>query len=329
MTFYESNAKEVIDRFTRMYFREFENLLPTLITWECDNKDELYRLSSGQLERILRLGTGLAVIGRNTANEFTILSDNMRKPFYNVDPMYEFKPENFTVPGEENPGAPNIVVTNQLPQFSNDRRITPTRGILTTQSTDIDAIQIAAEEMATLRWLRYANSVQLNQQAFISGQTVQSVKEAEERIASLSPFVGIVPWDTDDAAKFKQNTIQSQSIATSDNMRSFSEQMDTIFKDLMIRLGVPAMESKEERRVVAEVEALKSVPQIYASSYQNVREEVCRLILESHGYDLHPVYTMSWQSPTLTSLPTDGNINPNNIGSLVQALQAMQMNGGE
>ena len=122
MTFYESDAKEVIDRFTRMYLKEFTNLLPTLITWECENKDENYRLSSGQLERILRLGTGLAVLGRDTSNKFTILSDNMKKPFYNVDPMYPFKEKNFTVPGEENPGAPLIVVTNQLPQFSIDRR---------------------------------------------------------------------------------------------------------------------------------------------------------------------------------------------------------------
>lgn len=326
MTFYETNAKEVIERFTRMYFKEFSNLLPSLITWECDNKDELYRLSSGQLEQILRLGTGLAVLGRTTSNEFTILSDNMRKPFYNIDSMYEFKPENFTVPGEENPGAPLIVVTNQLPQFSLDRRISPTRGVLTTQSTDIDAIKIAAEEMATLRWLRYANAVQLNQQAFISGQTVQSVKEAEERIASLSPFVGIVPWESENSENFKRNTIQSQSIATMDNMSSFASQMDTIFKDLMIRLGVPAMESKEERRVVAEVEALKSVPQIYASSYQNVREEACRLIAESHGYDLHPVYTMSWQSPHLSGLPQDGNVDSRNLNAIMQALQANQNN---
>lgn len=321
MTFYESNPKEVIDRFTMMYLRELSNLLPTLITWECDNTDENYRLSSGQLEKILRLGTGLAVLGRNTANEFTILSDNMKKPFYNVDPMYPFREDNFTVPGEENPGAPLIVVTNQLPNFSVDRRITPTRGILTSQSTDMDSIQIASEELATLRWLRYANAVQLNQQAFISGNTVQSVKEAEERIASLSPFVGIVPWEQEDAQNFTRNSIQSQSIATMNNMASFSSEMDTIFKDLMIRLGVPAMESKEERRVVAEVEALKSVPQIYASSYQNVREEVCRLILESHGYDIHPVYTMSWQAPQMGGLPQDGNINPNNLSSLIQFIQ--------
>ena len=321
MTFYESNPKEVIDRFTMMYLRELSNLLPTLITWECDNKDENYRLSSGQLEKILRLGTGLAVLGRNTANEFTILSDNMKKPFYNVDPMYPFREDNFTVPGEENPGAPLIVVTNQLPNFSVDRRITPTRGILTSQSTDMDSIQIASEELATLRWLRYANAVQLNQQAFISGNTVQSVKEAEERIASLSPFVGIVPWEQEDAQNFSRNSIQSQSIATMNNMASFSSEMDTIFKDLMIRLGVPAMESKEERRVVAEVEALKSVPQIYASSYQNVREEVCRLIFESHGYDIHPVYTMSWQAPQMGGLPQDGNINPNNLASLIQFIQ--------
>ena len=321
MTFYESNPKEVIDRFTMMYLRELSNLLPTLITWECDNKDENYRLSSGQLEKILRLGTGLAVLGRNTANEFTILSDNMKKPFYNVDPMYPFREDNFTVPGEENPGAPLIVVTNQLPNFSVDRRITPTRGILTSQSTDMDSIQIASEELATLRWLRYANAVQLNQQAFISGNTVQSVKEAEERIASLSPFVGIVPWEQEDAQNFARNSIQSQSIATMNNMASFSSEMDTIFKDLMIRLGVPAMESKEERRVVAEVEALKSVPQIYASSYQNVREEVCRLIFESHGYDIHPVYTMSWQAPQMGGLPQDGNINPNNLASLIQFIQ--------
>lgn len=322
MTFYESDAKEVIDRFTRMYLNEFTNLLPTLITWECEDKDENYRLSSGQLERILRLGTGLAVLGRNTANEFTILSDNMKKPFYNVDPMYSFKDSNFTIPGEENPGAPLIVVTNQLPQFSIDRRISPSRGILTAQSTDLDAIQIASEEMATLRWLRYANAVQLNQQAFISGQTVQSVKEAEERIASLSPFVGIVPWEQEDSKNFVRNTIQSQSIATMNNMSSFSSEMDTIFKDLMIRLGVPAMESKEERRVVAEVEALKSVPQIYASSYQNVREEVCRLIKESHGYDMHPVYTMSWQAPAMSGLPQDGNINGQNLASLIQFISS-------
>ena len=322
MTFYESDAKEVIDRFTRMYLNEFTNLLPTLITWECEDKDENYRLSSGQLERILRLGTGLAVLGRNTANEFTILSDNMKKPFYNVDPMYSFKDSNFTIPGEENPGAPLIVVTNQLPQFSIDRRISPSRGILTAQSTDLDAIQIASEEMATLRWLRYANAVQLNQQAFISGQTVQSVKEAEERIASLSPFVGIVPWEQEDSQNFVRNTIQSQSIATINNMSSFSSEMDTIFKDLMIRLGVPAMESKEERRVVAEVEALKSVPQIYASSYQNVREEVCRLIKESHGYDMHPVYTMSWQAPAMSGLPQDGNINGQNLASLIQFISS-------
>lgn len=322
MTFYESDAKEVIDRFTRMYLNEFTNLLPTLITWECEDKDENYRLSSGQLERILRLGTGLAVLGRNTANEFTILSDNMKKPFYNVDPMYSFKDSNFTIPGEENPGAPLIVVTNQLPQFSIDRRISPSRGILTSQSTDLNAIQIASEEMATLRWLRYANAVQLNQQAFISGQTVQSVKEAEERIASLSPFVGIVPWEQEDSQNFVRNTIQSQSIATMNNMSSFSSEMDTIFKDLMIRLGVPAMESKEERRVVAEVEALKSVPQIYASSYQNVREEVCRLIKESHGYDMHPVYTMSWQAPAMSGLPQDGNINGQNLASLIQFISS-------
>lgn len=322
MTFYESDAKEVIDRFTRMYLNEFTNLLPTLITWECEDKDENYRLSSGQLERILRLGTGLAVLGRNTANEFTILSDNMKKPFYNVDPMYSFKDSNFTIPGEENPGAPLIVVTNQLPQFSIDRRISPSRGILTAQSTDLDAIQIASEEMATLRWLRYANAVQLNQQAFISGQTVQSVKEAEERIASLSPFVGVVPWEQEDSQNFVRNSIQSQSIATMNNMSSFSSEMDTIFKDLMIRLGVPAMESKEERRVVAEVEALKSVPQIYASSYQNVREEVCRLIKESHGYDMHPVYTMSWQAPAMSGLPQDGNINGQNLASLIQFISS-------
>lgn len=322
MTFYESDAKDVIDRFTRMYLKEFTNLLPTLITWECDNKDENYRLSSGQLERILRLGTGLAVLGRNTANEFVILSDNMKKPFYNVDPMYDFKENNFTVPGEENPGAPLIVVTNQLPQFTIDRRISPSRGLLTAQSTDLDSIQIASEEMATLRWLRYANAVQLNQQAFISGQTVQSVKEAEERIASLSPFVGIVPWEQEDSQNFVRNTIQSQSIATMNNMSSFSSEMDTIFKDLMIRLGVPAMESKEERRVVAEVEALKSVPQIYASSYQNVREEVCRLIKESHGYDMHPVYTMSWQAPAMGDLPQDGNINGQNLASFIQFISS-------
>ena len=326
MTFYESDAKDVIDRFTRMYLKEFTNLLPTLITWECENKDENYRLSSGQLERILRLGTGLAVLGRTTSNEFTILSDNMKKPFYNISPMYDFKPDNFTVPGEENPGAQLIVVTNQLPQFSIDRRITPSRGLLTAQSTDLDSIQIASEEMATLRWLRYANAVQLNQQAFISGQTVQSVKEAEERIASLSPFVGIVPWGQEDAQNFTRNTSQSQSIATMNNMSSFSSEMDTIFKDLMIRLGVPAMESKEERRVVAEVEALKSVPQIYASSYQNVREEVCRLILESHGYDMHPVYTMSWQAPSMPNLPQDGNINGQNLASLIQFISS---NGGQ
>lgn len=327
MTFYESNPKQVIERFTRMYLKELTNLLPTLITWECDNSDEFYRLSSGQLERILRLGTGLAVLGRTTSNEFTILSDNMKKPFYNVDPMYKFKPSNFTVPGEENSGAPLIIVTNQLPMFSIDRKLSPSRGILTTQSTDLDSIQIAAEELATLRWLRYANAVQLNQQAFISGNTVQSVKEAQERIASLSPFVGIVPWEQENANEFAQQTIKSQSIATMNNMSSFSSEMDTIFKDLMIRLGVPAMESKEERRVVAEVEALKSVPQIYASSYQNVREEVCRLIKESHGYDLHPVYTMSWQSSQMLNLPGDGNLNPSNIQSLIQALQ---MNtGGE
>lgn len=322
MTFYESEPRDVIQRFTNMYFREFSNLLPTLITWECSNKDENYRLSSGQLERILRLGTGLAVLGRNTADEFTILSDNMRKPFYNVESAYKFVPENFTVPGEENPGAPLIIVTNQLPMFSYDRKVTPTRGLLTIQSTDLDAIQIASEEMATLRWLRYANSVQLNQQAFISGNTVQSVQEAEEKIASLSPFVGVVPWETEDEQNFQRNNIQSQSIATMDNMASFASQMDTIFKDLMIRLGVPAMESKEERRVVAEVEALKSVPQIYASSYQNVREEVCNLIKESHGYDLHPVYTMSWQDPNGLSIPQDGNINPNNLQTMLQALQA-------
>lgn len=326
MTFYESNPKEVIDRFTLMYLKELQNLLPTLITWECDNKDKYYRLSSGQLERILRLGTGLAVLGRDTENNFTILSDNMKKPFYNVDPMYAFRPEHFTVPGEENPGAPLIVVTNQLPQFSIDRRITPSRGILTAQSTDLDSIQIASEELATLRWLRYANAVQLNQQAFISGNTVQSVKEAEERIASLSPFVGIVPWEHERANDFAQQSIKSQSIATMNNMASFSSEMDTIFKDLMIRLGVPAMETKEERRVVAEVEALKSVPQIYASSYQNVREEVCRLILESHGYDIHPVYTMSWQAPKFGELPTDGNINANNLNSLLTYLQS---NGGQ
>jgi hypothetical protein len=191
MTFYESNPKQVIERFTRMYLKELTNLLPTLITWECENTDDNYRLSSGQLERILRLGSGLAVLGRDTSNNFTILSDNMKKPFYNVDPMYPFKQDNFTVPGEENPGAPLIIVTNQLPMFSIDRRITPSRGILTTQSTDLDSIQIAAEELATLRWLRYANAVQLNQQAFISGNTVQSVKETEERISSLSAFVGI------------------------------------------------------------------------------------------------------------------------------------------
>lgn len=327
MTFYESNPKQVIERFTRMYLKELTNLLPTLITWECENKDDNYRLSSGQLERILRLGSGLAVLGRDTSNNFTILSDNMKKPFYNVDPMYPFKQENFTVPGEENPGAPLIIVTNQLPMFSIDRRITPSRGILTTQSTDLDSIQIAAEELATLRWLRYANAVQLNQQAFISGNTVQSVKETEERISSLSAFVGIVPWETEKANEFTQQTIKSQSIATMNNMSSFSSEMDTIFKDLMIRLGVPAMESKEERRVVAEVEALKSVPQIYASSYQNVREEVCSLIKESHGYDLHPVYTMSWQSAQMLNLPGDGNLNSSNIQSLIQALQ---MNtGGE
>lgn len=327
MTFYESNAKEVIERFTRMYLREFTNLLPTLITWECSNRDDNYRVSSGQLEKILRLGTGLAVLGRTTSNEFTILSDNMRKPFYNVDPMFPFRESNFTVPGEENPGAPLIVVTNQLPQFSVDRRITPTRGILTSQSTDLDSIQIAAEEMATLRWLRYANAVQLNQQAFISGQTVQSVKEAEERIASLSPFVGIVPWEPETATDFTRNTIQSQSIATMNNMSSFSSEMDTIFKDLMIRLGVPAMESKEERRVVAEVEALKSVPQIYASSYQNVREEVCRLIMESHGYDIHPVFTMSWQAPDMSNLPKDGSINPNNLASFIQFVNSQNPQG--
>ena len=327
MTFYESNPKQVIERFTRMYLKELMNLLPTLITWECDNRDEFYRLSSGQLERILRLGTGLAVLGRTTSNEFTILSDNMKKPFYNIDPMYKFKPSNFTVPGEENSGAPLIIVTNQLPMFSIDRRISPSRGILTTQSTDLDSIQIAAEELATLRWLRYANAVQLNQQAFISGNTVQSVKEAQERIASLSPFVGIVPWEHEKANEFAQQTIKSQRIATMNNMSSFSSEMDTIFKDLMIRLGVPAMESKDERRVVAEVEALKSVPQIYASSYQNVREESCRLIKESHGYDLHPVYTMSWQSSQMLNLPGDGNLNSSNIQSLIQALQ---MNtGGE
>lgn len=297
MTFYELNARDVINEFTMMYLTEFKNLLPTLITWECSNKDDDYRLSSAQLERILRLGTGLAVLGRNTNNEFTILSDNMKKPFYNVDPMYPFRPSNFTVPGEENPGAPLIVVTNQIPQFSIDRRISPSRGILTAQSTDLTAIRIAAEEMATLRWLRYANAVQLNQQAFISGNTVQSVKEAESKIASLSPFVGVVPWELEDSNNFTNNTIKSQSIASSDNMNSFSNQMDLIFKDLMIRLGVPAMESKTERVITAEVEALKSVPQIYASSYQNVREEVCRLIKESHGYDMHPVYTMSWQAP--------------------------------
>ena len=321
MTFYESNPKQVIERFTRMYLKELMNLLPTLITWECDNSDEFYRLSSGQLERILRLGTGLAVLGRTTSNEFTILSDNMKKPFYNIDPMYKFKPSNFTVPGEENSGAPLIIVTNQLPMFSIDRRISPSRGILTTQSTDMDSIQIAAEELATLRWLRYANAVQLNQQAFISGNTVQSVKEAQERIASLSPFVGFVPWEQEKANEFAQQTIKSQSIATMNNMSSFSSEMDTIFKDLMIRLGVPAMESKDERRVVAEVEALKSVPQIYASSYQNVREESCRLIKESHGYDLHPVYTMSWQSSQMLNLPGDGNLNSSNIQSLIQALQ--------
>lgn len=327
MTFYESDARTVIERFTRMYLRELQNLLPTLITWECSNKDENYRLSSGQLERILRLGTGLAVLGRNTADEFVILSDNMKRPFRNVDSAYPFRTENFTIPGEENPGAPLIVVTNQLPQFSTDRKITANRGILTTQSTDLDTIQIAAEELATLRWLRYANAVQLNQQAFISGQTVQSVKEAEKRIASLSPFVGIVPWETEDTQNFTRNTIQSQSIATMNNMASFSSEMDTIFKDLMIRLGVPAMESKEERRVVAEVEALKSVPQIYASSYQNVREEVCGLILESHGYDLHPVYTMSWQSPGMYNLPQDGNINGQNLASLIQFVQNSQGGG--
>jgi hypothetical protein len=161
----------------------------------------------------------------------------------------------------------------------------------------------------------------LNQQAFISGNTVQSVKETEERISSLSAFVGIVPWESEKANEFTQQTIKSQSIATMNNMSSFSSEMDTIFKDLMIRLGVPAMESKEERRVVAEVEALKSVPQIYASSYQNVREEVCNLIKESHGYDVHPVYTMSWQQPGMLSIPGDGNLNPTNIQSLIQAIQ--------
>ena len=34
MTFYESEPREVIDRFTRMYLKELSNLLPTLITWE-------------------------------------------------------------------------------------------------------------------------------------------------------------------------------------------------------------------------------------------------------------------------------------------------------
>lgn len=297
MTLYERDPKKVIDQFTSMYLKEFSNLLPTLITWECDNKDADYILSSAQLERILRLGTGLAVLGRDTSNQFTILSDNLRKPFSYVDSMYEFLPKNFTVPGEENTGAPLIVVTNQIPVFSN-LKTNPLKGLLSQQPTDLTSIQIAAEEMATLRWLRYANSVQLNQQAFISGNSVQSVKETQERIQTLNPFIGVVPWETEDAAQFKSNSIQTLSVAINDNMQSFSNQMDTIFKDLMIRLGVPAMESKEERRVVAEVEALKSVPQIYASSYQNVREEVCKLILDSHGYDMHPVYTMSWESPS-------------------------------
>lgn len=322
MTFYESNPKEVIEKFTVMYLKELKNLLPSLITWECENKDKLYRLSSGQLEYILRLGTGLAVLGRNTSDEFVILSDNMKKPFYNVDSMYDFTPKNFTIPGEENSGAPLIVVTNQLPRFSTDRRISPSRGVLTEQSTDLSSIEIASEELATLRWLRYSNAVQLNQQAIITGKTVQSAKEAEERIASLSPFVTMVPWEQEDSSKFKDNSLATHSVATMNNMSSFSSEMDTIFKDLMIRLGVPAMESKDERRVVAEVEALKSVPQIYASSYQNVREEACRLIEESHGYKVHPVYTMSWQQPKFGSLPGDGNINPNNLQAILQYMQS-------
>lgn len=299
MTFLETDAREVIDTFNNQNLRRYYGMLPTMITWECSNKDPDYRLSSMQVEKNLRLGTGLCVLGRDIANNFTYLSDNLTRPFPGVVPLYPFTPENMTVAGAENPGAPMVIVTNQTPMISQRLAMDIRRGVISGLSSDLAAIKIASEELATLQYLRYANATQLNRQAFISGPTKEAVRDTQEQIQSLSPFVGIITTDetSSSAAAVTENIISSQSINSVDRMQSFTQQMDAIERNLLTQLGVPTMETSNERRVTSEVEALKSEPQVYAATYQKPREESCRLILESEGYEIKPVFTMNWQQP--------------------------------
>lgn len=299
MTFLETDAREVIETFTNQNLRRFYNMLPTMITWECANKDPDYRLSSMQVEKNLRLGTGLCVLGRDIANNFTYLSDNLTRPFPGIVPLCEWKPENMTIAGAENPGAPLIIVTNQTPMISQRLAMDIRRGVISGLSSDLAAIRIASEEIGTLQYLRYANATQLNRQAFISGPSKEAVRDTQEQIQSLSPFVGIVTTDetSTNASNFVEGSITSQSINSVDRMQSFTQQMDSIERNLLTQLGVPTMETSNERRVQAEVEALKSEPQVYAATYQKPREESARLILESEGYEVKPVFTMSWQQP--------------------------------
>lgn len=299
MTFLETDAREVIDTFNNQNLRRYYGMLPTMITWECSNKDPDYRLSSMQVEKNLRLGTGLCVLGRDIANNFTYLSDNLTRPFPGVVPLYPFTPENMTVAGAENPGAPMVIVTNQTPMISQRLAMDIRRGVISGLSSDLVAIKIASEELATLQYLRYANATQLNRQAFISGPTKEAVRDTQEQIQSLSPFVGIITTDetSSGAASVAENIITSQAINSVDRMQSFTQQMDAIERNLLTQLGVPTMETSNERRVTSEVEALKSEPQVYAATYQKPREESCRLILESEGYEIKPVFTMNWQQP--------------------------------
>ena len=298
MTFLETDAIEVINTFNAQNLRRFYNMLPTMITWECSNKDADYRLSSMQIEKNLRLGTGICVLGRDIGNNFTYLSDNLTKPFPGVTSLYPFKSENMTIAGAENPGAPLVIVTNQTPMIGRSLAMDMRRGVISGISSDLFAIRIASEELATLQYLRYANATQLNRQAFISGPTKEAVNDAKSQIQSLSPFVGVVTTDESDTRNsVVENQISSQSISSMDRMQSFSQQIDTIERTLLTQLGVPTMETSNERRVQAEVEALKSEPQVYAATYQKPREESCRIILESEGYEIKPVFTMSWQQP--------------------------------
>ena len=307
MIFYNRPPEQVIAEYEMMYFRDLTTTLPTDIRWNCSNRDSNYRLSSPQLERILRLGSGLAVIGMDVENNFTILSDNLRRPYFGIKPLYAFEEKNFTIPGAENPGAPNIIVTNKVPIFSFNRRVSPIRSLNQLQAPDLQLIRVAAQELAILRYLRDANAVQLNTQVAVTGETTMAAKAARDELASLKPFIGIVPLEqgTDEAASFLKNRIESIQLAAADNMLSFSQQMDVIKQDLRQSLAIPTMENKAERRITAEVEALNSVPQTYADSYITPRKEVAEQVRESYGYDLNPAFTMLWKPPTVPGMPEE------------------------